>query len=162
MTSYCVLRFDATSGWRAQIGPSETPPRVAPGVPILQRIGLVVWWKSGSNQREYPLEAYRVVLQVDEHRVADLKAGQRGELVLSSMPGERYPMTVSKITPVSTAREGRNFFRVEAQLQPDDAARLRPGMEGVAKVTVDDRLLAWIWTRELANWVRLKAWTWTP
>ncbi|HEV7476542.1 MAG TPA: HlyD family efflux transporter periplasmic adaptor subunit [Burkholderiales bacterium] len=109
-----------------------------------------------------PLDAYRVVLQVDEHRVADLKAGQRGELVLSSMPGERYPMTVSKITPVSTAREGRNFFRVEAQLQPDDAARLRPGMEGVAKVTVDDRLLAWIWTRELANWVRLKAWTWTP
>jgi multidrug efflux pump subunit AcrA (membrane-fusion protein) len=109
-----------------------------------------------------PLDAYRVVLQVDEHRVADLKAGQRGELALSSMPGERYAMTVSKITPVSTAREGRNFFRVEAQLQPDDAARLRPGMEGVAKVTVDDRLLAWIWTRELANWVRLKAWTWTP
>jgi len=102
-----------------------------------------------------PLDAYRVVLQVDEHRVADLKAGQRGELVLSSMPGERYAMTVSKITPVSTAREGRNYFRVEAQLAPGDAARLRPGMEGVAKVTVDDRLLAWIWTRELANWVRL-------
>jgi hypothetical protein len=35
-------------------------------------------------------------------------------------------------------------------------------MEGVAKVTVDDRLLAWIWTRELANWVRLKLWAWTP
>jgi RND family efflux transporter MFP subunit len=109
-----------------------------------------------------PLDAYRVVLQVDEHRVADLKAGQRGELVLSSMPGERYAMTVSKITPVSTAREGRNYFRVEAQLEPGDAARLRPGMEGVAKVTIDDRLLAWIWTRELANWLRLKAWAWTP
>jgi|KBSMisStaDraftv2_1062788.scaffolds.fasta_scaffold04660_7 RND family efflux transporter MFP subunit len=109
-----------------------------------------------------PLDAYRVVLQVDEHRVADLKAGQRGELVLSSMPGERYPMTVSKITPVSTAREGRNFFRVEAQLQPADAARLRPGMEGVAKVTIDDRLLVWIWTRELMNWIRLKAWAWMP
>lgn len=109
-----------------------------------------------------PLDAWRVVLQVDEHRVADLKAGQRGELVLSSMPGERYPMTVSKVTPVSTAREGRNYFRVEAQLEPGDAARLRPGMEGVAKVTVDDRLLAWIWTRELGNWLRLKLWAWTP
>jgi hypothetical protein len=35
-------------------------------------------------------------------------------------------------------------------------------MEGVAKVAVDDRLLAWIWTRELLNWIRLKAWAWTP
>jgi len=109
-----------------------------------------------------PLDAWRVVLQVDEHRVADVKAGQRGELVLSSMPGERYAMTVSKVTPVSTAREGRNYFRVEAQLEPADAARLRPGMEGVAKVTIDDRPLAWIWTRELANWIRLKTWTWMP
>jgi RND family efflux transporter MFP subunit len=110
-----------------------------------------------------PLDAYRVVLQVDEHRVADLRAGQRGELVLASMPGERYGFSVGKVTPVSTAKEGRNFFRVEAEL--DDAhtgARLRPGMEGVAKVTVDERNLGWIWTREAANWVRLKAWSWTP
>ena len=33
-----------------------------------------------------PLDEYRVVLQVDEHRVADVRVGQRGELVLSSNP----------------------------------------------------------------------------
>lgn len=109
-----------------------------------------------------PLDAYRVVLQVDEHRVADLKGGQRGELVLSSMPGQYHALTVTKITPVSTAREGRNYFRVEAELAGDPGARLRPGMEGVAKVSVDERLLAWIWTRELVNWVRLKLWAWSP
>lgn len=110
-----------------------------------------------------PLDAYRVVLQVDEHRVADLRAGQRGELVLASMPGERYGFSVGKVTPVSTAREGRNFFRVEAELDAaHTGARLRPGMEGVAKVTVDERNLGWIWTREAANWIRLKAWSWTP
>jgi hypothetical protein len=35
-------------------------------------------------------------------------------------------------------------------------------MEGVAKVTVDQRRLADIWTREIADWARLKAWTWLP
>jgi len=109
-----------------------------------------------------PLDAYRVVLEVDEHRVGDVRVEQRGELVLSSDPGQHFPILVQKITPVSTAREGRNYFRVEAQLEAGPDPRLRPGMEGVAKVTVDERHLAWIWTRELVNWLRLKAWAWTP
>jgi type II secretion system protein I len=53
--------FDNSSGWTAQIGPFEMPPRVQPGAAILQRIALVVWWNSGANHREYPLEAYRIV-----------------------------------------------------------------------------------------------------
>jgi general secretion pathway protein I len=51
--------FDDASGWSAQIGPFETPPQVVPGAIILQRIGLVVWWRSGGNVRQFPLEAYR-------------------------------------------------------------------------------------------------------
>jgi multidrug efflux pump subunit AcrA (membrane-fusion protein) len=109
-----------------------------------------------------PLDAYRVVLQVDEHRVADVRSGQRGELVLSSMPGERFAILLDKVTPVSAAREGRNYFRVEARVEAGADPRLRPGMEGVAKVVVDERRLAWIWTREIVNWLRLKAWAWSP
>jgi len=52
--------FDNTSGWTAQIGPFEAPPQLQPGVPVLQRIALVVWWKNGENLRRYPLEAYRI------------------------------------------------------------------------------------------------------
>lgn len=109
-----------------------------------------------------PLDAYRVVLQVDEHDVAYVKAGQRGEMVLSSMPGSRLPIEVRKVTPVNTSRDGRNFFRVEAQFDSTAGARLRPGMEGVAKVVVDERRLIWIWTRGLLDWARLKIWTWLP
>lgn len=60
-------QFDESSGWTAQIGPFEAPPQVHPGVAILQRVALVIWWKDGSNNREYPLEAYRIV---DVPRVA--------------------------------------------------------------------------------------------
>ena len=52
--------FDSNTGWKAQIGPFETPPKFGPGAVILQRIALVVYWNSGSNRREYPLEAYRL------------------------------------------------------------------------------------------------------
>ena len=53
--------FDNTSGWTAQIGPFEMPPKFGPGAPILQRIALVVWWTNGPNRREFPLESYRIV-----------------------------------------------------------------------------------------------------
>jgi len=109
-----------------------------------------------------PLDAYRVVLQVDERDIADVRVGQKGELVLSSMTGERHPFTVRNITPVSSPKEGRNVFRVEAQLGARNDARLRPGMEGVAKVEVDERRLVGIWTRRLVDWVSLKTWSLLP
>jgi len=108
-----------------------------------------------------PLESYRVVLQVDERDIAAVRAGQRGELTLAANPGERLPFTVVAVTPVNSAREGRNVFRVEARLDalPE---RLRPGMEGVAKIEIGRERLAWIWTRDLANWARLALWSALP
>jgi len=109
-----------------------------------------------------PLDAYRVVLQVDEQQVADVRPGQKGELALTSMPGVRYPLTVKSVTPVNVAKDGRNLFRVEAPLDVKPDGRLRPGMEGVGKVSVDERRLIWVWTREFSTWVRRKLWAWVP
>ena len=58
--------------------------------------------------------------------------------------------------------EGRNVFRVEADLGSNAELRLRPGMEGVAKVEIDERHLAWIWSRRLVEWLSLKSWAWLP
>lgn len=106
-----------------------------------------------------PLDAYRVVLNVDERDIAQMKVGQRGELALSGMPSERLAFTVRQITPVSTPQDGRNFFRVEAQLDKG-SVRLRPGMEGIGKVDAGERKLIWIWTHTLVDWVRLWTWKW--
>ncbi len=108
-----------------------------------------------------PLDAYRLILKVDEHGIADVKEGQRGVLVLSSLSREKYPFTVKKITPLSTAEEGKNYFRVEAMLD-NMSPRLRPGMEGVGKIEVDRRLMISIWTRGLIDWFRLRLWSWLP
>ena len=108
-----------------------------------------------------PLADYRVVLQVEERDIADVAVGQRGELLLTAWPADSVSFTVETITPVSTAREGHNYFRVEAKLDRTPN-RLRPGMEGVGKIVVDRRLLVWIWTRQAIDWVRLKLWAWLP
>jgi RND family efflux transporter MFP subunit len=108
-----------------------------------------------------PLDAYRVILKVDERDIAFLRTGQRGELALSGIPNEVMQFAVKQITPVSTPQEGRNYFRVEAQID-NASARLRPGMEGVGKVSVGERKLIWIWTHSLVDWLRLWAWKWTP
>jgi RND family efflux transporter MFP subunit len=109
-----------------------------------------------------PLADYRMVLQVDERDISHVAEGQSGELTVTSMPGERFAFKVRRITPVNTAKEGRNFYRVEAQLQQEAQTRLRPGMEGVGKIAIEERKLVWIWTHGLTDWVRLWAWSWLP
>jgi RND family efflux transporter MFP subunit len=109
-----------------------------------------------------PLAGYRVMMEVDDRDIARLALGQPGELVLSGMPDRSMPLTVRRITPVASQRNGRNLFAVEAALQGDPPAGLRPGMEGIAKVAVGERSLLWIWTHGFVDWLRLTLWSWMP
>jgi multidrug resistance efflux pump len=108
-----------------------------------------------------PLDQYRVVLQVDERDIGYVDVGRSGRLALAGLPAQPLSLTVTKVTPVAVAEEGRNFFRVEAHL--DDAGlRLRPGMEGVGKIDVGRASLVWIWTHSLVEWIWLTAWKSLP
>ncbi|GEO98821.1 efflux RND transporter periplasmic adaptor subunit [Methylobacterium haplocladii] len=108
-----------------------------------------------------PLDSYRVVLSVDERLIADLSEGQTGHVLATSLPDQPQALTVQTITPVAEAKNGRNLFRVEGRIT-DGATRLRPGMEGIAKVDVDRRLLVWVWARPIVDWLRLSLWHWWP
>lgn len=109
-----------------------------------------------------PLDSYRVILEVDERDIDDIKVGQTGWLALTSAPDDILSIHVQKITPLSTAEEGRNFFRVEARLEGDLTQMLRPGMEGVGKIYVDERKLIWIWTHKITHWLSMFFWSWWP
>ena len=108
-----------------------------------------------------PLDTYRIVLQVDERDISSMVIGQKGNLRLSSVPEQAFAFTVLNVTPVATAKEGRNYFRVEARFA-ETPSHLRPAMEGVGKIEIDRRRLVWIWTHEALDWVRLKLWAWLP
>lgn len=108
-----------------------------------------------------PLDAWRVIVKVDERDIAYVQNGRSGELVLTSLPGQSWQLKVSKITPVSVPEEGRNHFRVEAELDRAGAA-VRPGMEGVAKIESEPRSLLWIATHRFTDWLRLAWWRLMP
>lgn len=108
-----------------------------------------------------PLDSYRVILNVNEHDISQLRLGQTGTLALAGFPDKRLSVRIEKITPVSNVEQGQNSFRVEAGLDGDISA-LRPGMRGVAKIDVEPRRLFWIWTHRPAYWLRLWWWSWWP
>ncbi|TQC95228.1 HlyD family efflux transporter periplasmic adaptor subunit [Moraxellaceae bacterium AER2_44_116] len=108
-----------------------------------------------------PLESYRVILQVDEREIRHLRTGQHGKLVIIGIASDPIPFTISKVTPVATVQDGKNFFRVEARLA-QSSIRLRPGMEGVGKVETGQQQLWWILTHPLTEWLSLMSWKWLP
>ena len=108
-----------------------------------------------------PLQAYRVILQVDEREIRHVHDGQNGQLVITGIAGDPLRFSVAKVTPVATAQEGKNFFRVEAKLA-QAPERLRPGMEGVGKIEVGSRSLWWVLTHTFTEWLTLTLWTWLP
>lgn len=127
---------------------------------LSQRIGTPI--ERGDTLFEVaPLGAYRVALEVDEADVLLVEPGQSGELSLAAFVDARFAFEITSVTPVSTAADGRNFFRVEADIL-DDVAVLRPGMEGVGKIAIREATVIEAWTRRLVAWVRLQIWTLSP
>jgi len=108
-----------------------------------------------------PLDSYRVVVRVPDSDVGRVAVDRPGQLVLSALPDDRFGLAVSRITPVSDQAEGSNFFRVEARLDRV-SDRLRPNMEGVARLSTGEHHLIWIWSHHLIDTIRLWLWAWWP
>ncbi len=104
-----------------------------------------------------PLESLRAQLMVPEDAIYDIKVGQEGYLATASYPGQRIKFMVERINPVAEVVNQRNVFKVRVQLL-DTHSWMRPGMEGIAKVSVGKRRYVWIWTRKIVNWIRMKLW----
>ncbi len=108
-----------------------------------------------------PLDEYRLIVHVDEKKVADVAEGQRGELNLRALPDAGLPFVVHKVSPLYESAADGITYRVEARLAEHDPS-LRPGMEGFARIQIDRRSLLWIYTHELFDLLRLWAWRWLP
>lgn len=108
-----------------------------------------------------PLQRYRVILRVDERDIRHVHVGEHGQMIITGIAADPLSIRVAKVNPVAVAEEGENFFRVEASL-PQSTIRLRPGMDGVAKIDAGDRQLWWVLTHSFADWLRLKLWSWLP
>lgn len=73
-----------------------------------------------------PDDQLRVIIEVSETDIDDVRMDQAGELALSAMPWQRFALKVTRIAPTAALIEDRNVVEVRAQLT-DDAGRLKPG-----------------------------------
>lgn len=111
-----------------------------------------------------PLDKYRIILNVDERDIDRIKPGQTGDLIVTALPNKTLHFKVSKITPIAHVESGHNVFRVEGllDLSKGRPANLRPGMEGVGKIEIGRRSLAWIWLHPMIDWAQVWSWRWLP
>lgn len=111
--------------------------------------------------RMAPLNEFRVVLEIDERDIAEIAVGQEGTLRLAAFPETPLEYVVTAITPMARQGEGRNYFRIEADLR-GNFDKLRPGMEGISRTAVEQRRLAWVMFHDFIDWLRLFSWKWAP
>jgi multidrug efflux pump subunit AcrA (membrane-fusion protein) len=104
-----------------------------------------------------PLDSLRAELHVPEDEVSQVEVGQQGHLATASFPSQRLQFIVERVNPAAEVVNNRNVFKVRVRLL-ETRPWLRPGMEGVAKITIEKRRYAWIWTRKVVDWIRMKLW----
>ncbi len=119
-----------------------------------------------------PLSSLRVEISVAEDQIADVRRAYvdakndrervPGELAAVGVPEMTIDFEVDRINPIAEVVDQKNVFKVRADFVDLDLADkhrwMRPGMEGSAKISIRRERYAWIWTRKMANWVRMKIW----
>jgi multidrug resistance efflux pump len=106
-----------------------------------------------------PAGEYRVILEVDEYDIGRLAGGESGVVSLAASSGAQVPVRVTRVSPTSIVRDGRNVFEVEAQPLDTDAA-LRPGFQGMGRIQAGQRSLWRIVAERPWLWLRQQLWGW--
>ncbi len=103
-------------------------------------------------------EKLYVEIRVTEQDIQELAAGQTGEMAFVSQPRQKYPLQIQQIDPLANAEESGNIFFVRSEIFTTAENWWRPGMSGIAKITVGKRPLLWIFSHRTVNFLRLLIW----
>lgn len=109
-----------------------------------------------------PVGQYRLVFEVDEGDIRYVSQGASGEILLTGLGNQAYPVMLDAVSSVFTAQAGQRFYRVEGHLEGDISADLRPGMKGVADIVVGRTRLGSLLFGPFIQWLRFKSWQWLP
>lgn len=103
-----------------------------------------------------PLDVLIAEIAIEESDISLAESGMPVSLKLNALPGKTYHGNISRISPRSETRDGKNIFVAEVEL-PNPDAELRPGMKGKAVVLSWKRPL--IWTLVRKPWQVVQRWS---
>jgi len=112
-----------------------------------------------------PAQRFRVIVELDERDIREVRADQSGRLALSALPWDTIPVRIERLAAVATALDGRNVFELQGRLETAGASlpsMLRPGLRGVVHLDAGRAPLLRTWGGRAADWLRRVAWRWMP
>lgn len=104
------------------------------------------------------LEKLYIEIKVAERDIQEFKVGQEGEVAFISQPSKKYTVVVDRIEPMAVTEQKGNVFLVLGHITEARDAWWRPGMSGLAKVSVGERHILWIWLHRTLDFFSMKLW----
>jgi multidrug resistance efflux pump len=102
---------------------------------------------------------FRVLVDVGERDIEDVKVGRRGTLVLAAHPAQPLAVQVVRVAPVANVtEEGQNAFEVEAAIE-SNVIPLAPGLKGSVKIESDARPFGWHWATRAWHALKYAIWS---
>ncbi len=103
------------------------------------------------------LDRLTLQMHVPESVSADLAVGLTGSFATYARPGRPDEMRILRVLGEAQIRDNKNVYLAEADIAtPGDW--MRPGMEGVAKITVGTRRVCWVALHKVVDYLRMKLW----
>lgn len=109
-----------------------------------------------------PLDQYRTMLRIRETDIRFMQQGLNAELKLTSLPSTNYSIELLKPSPYFSDENNEVVYLAEAVMKDGNYSELRPGMEGIAKVSVGTHSLGWTLFHHFSDWLSMKVWMLKP
>jgi len=103
------------------------------------------------------LDTWTLDLEMPQRSAADLKAGRVGSFAPNARPEETTSLQLTRIQPVAQPVAGKTVYIAEAELA-DVHSWMKPGMEGMARVSFGERPVWWVATHRLTDYFRTNFW----
>lgn len=104
------------------------------------------------------LDSTYVELEIDQTDIHEAAPGRRGELAFVGRPDLKVALVIERIEPVSTMKDGRNYFLARARVEGPVQSWWRPGMGGTVKLDAGERSLLWVLTHRTVRFLQRTFW----
>jgi len=105
------------------------------------------------------IDTVRVLISASEKDMDVIKAGQKVKAKVRAYPGKAFFGVVTKVAQQAEKQGNRNIFIITSKVA-NNAAHLKPGMTGQAKIYCGKRSLLNLLTRKIIRWFRVEVWSW--
>jgi multidrug resistance efflux pump len=104
-----------------------------------------------------PAKEWRLELRIPDGASSDVRDGLQGRFACDARPDAVQAFQLERLQPASVVHDRQTVFLGEARLDTSETW-LRPGMEGIAKITVGPRPSWWVLFHSAVDYLRMKLW----